>query len=100
MRNWPRNRSLHGAYHHLLEELELDTSSYCNFVHMDSSSFEELIRKVAPRITHEDTILQDAIPPGERLTVTLRYLTTGQLNVTYLYVHVLEGETFESLKFL
>ena len=67
---------------------------------MDSSSFEELIRKVAPRITHKDIILQDAIPPGERLTVTLRYLTTGQLNVTYLYVHVLEGETFESLKFL
>ena len=29
--------------------------------------------------------MRDAIPPGERLAVTLRYLATGQLSITDYY---------------
>ena len=70
------HRESYGAYHQLLQELQLmDTSSYRNFLRMDSSSFEELLSKIAPKITYENTIMRDAIPPGERLAVTLRYLS-------------------------
>lgn len=76
---WLKNRESFGAYHQLLKELELiDTSSYRNFLRMDSTSFEYLLKKVAPMITYKDTNFRDAIPAGERLAVTLRFLATGQ----------------------
>ena len=43
---------------------------------MDSTSFEELLSAIAPKITHQDTVFRNAISPGERLAVTLRYLAT------------------------
>ena len=70
-------RDKYGAYHQLIKELQLDTSSYCNFLRMDSSSFEELLQKVGPKITFKDTNMRQAIPAGERLAVTLRFLATG-----------------------
>ena len=67
------------SYHHLLQELRVsDLASYSNFLRMDVSTFEELVRVTAPAITYQDTNKQDAISPGERLAVTLRYLATGK----------------------
>ena len=56
-----------------------DVSSYRNFVRMDAASFEELLQMVAPLITYQDTTMREAIPPAERLAVTLRFLATGEL---------------------
>ena len=40
----------------MLKELQvMDTSSYCNFLRMDSSSFEELLTAVAPLIAKSDS---------------------------------------------
>lgn len=86
MREWIRKRDQYGAYHHLMQELTLDASSYCNFVRMNATTFEELLTKVAPLIVRQNTLMRKAIAPGERLALTLRFLATG--------------ETFESLKFL
>ena len=70
-----KNRPAQGAYNNLLKELEqMDTSSYCNFVRMDSSTLEELLVEVAPLIKKQDTIMRDSISPGERLTITLQFL--------------------------
>ena len=66
-----------------MKELEMiDTSSYRNFVRMDVATFEELLCKVAPLITHADTNMRQAITAGERLAVTLRFLATGK----YIYI--------------
>ena len=82
VREWLQCREVHGAYHALMKELEImDMSSYRNVLRMDSTSFEELFVKIAPQITHKGTNMMDAIPPGERLAVTLRYLATGQLSI-------------------
>lgn len=55
-REWIRNRQKFGAYHQLLQELRLsDVSSYRNFLRMDISSFEELLRLTGPAITYRDT---------------------------------------------
>ena len=52
VREWLRKRSKYGAFHQLLKELQLlDTSCYQNFLRMDSSSFEELLQRVGPKIT-------------------------------------------------
>ena len=47
-----------------------DTSSYRNFVRMDSATFEELPTSIAPRITFRDTVLRQAISLAERLAMT------------------------------
>ena len=61
-----------------MNELRLcDVSSYLNFVRMDAVTFEVLLTSVAPRITSRDTLMRQAILPGERLAITLRFLATG-----------------------
>lgn len=82
----------------------MDTSSYRNFVRMDSSTFEELLSKVAPKITYQNTVMREAISAGERLAVTLRFLATGN-NKTYKNYATTNlfhctGETFASLQYL
>ena len=58
-----RNRHQHGVYNHLLQELALDSTSYCNFVRMNATTFEELLGKVAPLIVRQDTVMRKAISP-------------------------------------
>ena len=59
VRKWLQNREKLGAYHQLLQELRsLDTSSYRNFLRMDSTLFEE---KVGPKISLRNTVMRDAI---------------------------------------
>ena len=78
-REWIKKRQALGAYYQLMKELkELDTSSYKNFLRMDAATFEQLLHMVAPSITHQDTVMREAITPGERLAVTLRFLATGE----------------------
>lgn len=87
-REWIKKRQRFGAYHQLLQELRLsDTSSYCNFLRMDVSTFEELLRVTGPSITYRDTNMRQAISPGERLALTLRFLATGSMLNRVLYQH-------------
>ena len=44
---------------------------------MDAASYDELLDMVRPLIQKEDTIMREAIPPNERLSITLRFLATG-----------------------
>ena len=80
VKQWILNREAQGAFHQLMQELRvLDTSSYRNFVRMDVTTFEELLKMVGPRIAHQDTVMRKAISAGERLAVTLRFLASGML---------------------
>ena len=85
-RDWVRNRQKYGAYHQLLQELRIsDSTSYRNFLRMDIATFEELLQITAPAITYQDTNKREAIPPGERLAVTLRFLATGKYIQCHAY---------------
>ena len=44
---------------------------------MTPQRFSHLLVLVGPAITRQDTIFRQAIPPDERLAITLRYLVTG-----------------------
>ena len=79
VKEWVGRRIDYGAFRTLLGQLkQTDLSSYRNYLRMDCTSFEELLNKVAPIITNQDTVMRDAIPPDERLSVTLRFLATGE----------------------
>ncbi|VEN55391.1 unnamed protein product [Callosobruchus maculatus] len=58
---------------------------YKNYSRMTCATFDELLYKVAPFITKQDTLMRDAISAETRLNITLRYLA--------------EGNDFEDLKF-
>ena len=52
-----------------------------NFIRMDRSSFCDLLEKVSPLISKEDTTMRQAISAGERLAVTHCYLASGNYAV-------------------
>ena len=70
-REWILGWERHGAYYQLMHELcAMDVSSYCNFLHRDSSTFEHLLTMEALLITRRDTNMRQAITPDERLALT------------------------------
>ena len=75
---WISKSSQYGAYHGLVCEIrDTDPATYRNFIRMDDGSFTILLQGVAPSIQRQDTALRKAIPPEERLALTVRYLATG-----------------------
>ncbi|KAJ8041187.1 hypothetical protein HOLleu_11928 [Holothuria leucospilota] len=71
----------------LLRELRDDEpDDYRNFLRMDAASYDELLNLVRPIIQKKDTIMREAISANERLSITLRFLATGN--------------SFEDLKFI
>ena len=79
VKEWVGERKDYGAFHMLLGQLkQADLSSYRNVLRMHSTSCEELLIKDAPISKQTDTVMRDAIPPDERLSVTLRFLATGK----------------------
>lgn len=80
MRPHLRKHREQGCYENLMRELALeDAESYRSWIRMDTATFEELLGKVRPLIVKRDTPFRQAIPAGERLAITLRYLATGEL---------------------
>lgn len=85
-KNWFQQRAKFG-HTMLLEELrDNEPKDYNNFLRMDGVSFNELLELVGPLISKQDTVMRAAISASERLSITLRYLATGN--------------TFEDLKFI
>ena len=39
---------------------------------------QEILHKIIPLVKKQDTNMREAIPPEERLAVTLRFLATGE----------------------
>ena len=67
-----------GYYKQLLPDLlATDPMSYKNFLRVNGELFAEILQRVTPRIQKQDTNMRDAIEPGLRLAITLRYLATG-----------------------
>ena len=78
-RRWIRNRDKSGAYKGVIEEVKTDDStSFRTLMRMDEESFNFLLEKVSPLIKRQDTNMRQAISPGERLSLTLRFLATGR----------------------
>ena len=81
-RMWVRKinqaRLCKGEYHSLIREMRLrDHESYFKYFRMTPSRFDHLLSLVGPAIIRQETNFRKPVSPGERLAVTIRYLTTG-----------------------
>ena len=81
-RTWVREifkrRQTRGEYHSLITEMRLgDQESFYQYFHMTREKFSLLLSEIGPSITRQNTNFRQAIPPGERLAITLRFLVTG-----------------------
>ena len=78
-----KDRGQKGEYASLIRDLMLhDHAYFFNYFRMSPSCFEDLLSMVAPKIKKNATKMREPIPPAERLCVTLRYLVTGDAQVT------------------
>lgn len=78
VRDWVSRREERGCYLSLMKELETeDPGAYRNFLRMTKDDIDYLLNLVAPLITKVDTVMRKAIPAGEKLSLTLLYLATG-----------------------
>ena len=76
-------REQKGEYHLLIKELRLyDAEYFFRCFRMTPTLFEELLNWFGPFLQKKDTKMRKAIHPSERLSVCLRYLVTGDAQVT------------------
>lgn len=82
VREWLEKRSTEGAYAKLLKELRNgdhgERRLYHDFIRMSGENFDYLLRLITPLIQKSDTRMRKTISVGERLALTLHYLSTGQ----------------------
>lgn len=72
-------RERYGAFNSTMVTLEIsDAREWQNYMRMDKDLFTALLHSVQELISKQDTRLRKAIPPAERLALTLRYLATGE----------------------
>lgn len=88
VRDWLLKRKEKGCAENLLKELNLKMPElYNNFLRLSKANFDLLLDLVGPIIEKQNTIFREAIPPSERLMVTLRYLATGDsfMSLSYFF---------------
>ncbi len=67
-----------GLYDQLMTELRAEhEGSFQNFMRMPPRMFDEILQRVAPRLTKQDTNYRRSLPPGLKLALTLRHLASG-----------------------
>ncbi|XP_062571585.1 uncharacterized protein LOC134233621 [Saccostrea cucullata] len=64
---------------------------------MDEDSFMELLHLVTPHIKRRNTVMRDAIPPAERLSITLRFLATGDTYQSLEYLYRIPKQTLSTI---
>ncbi|GBN84799.1 hypothetical protein AVEN_212126-1 [Araneus ventricosus] len=62
------------------------SGQYKNFTRMSPSDFENLLQKVGPHISKQETHLRTPISAQDRLAVTLRFLATGDSYTSLQYL--------------
>ncbi|MPC14840.1 hypothetical protein E2C01_007616 [Portunus trituberculatus] len=68
-----------------------DTDSMRQCIHLNREQYHDLLQLMTPHIKKEDTHMKDAVTADERLTLTLRYLTTDQCTCMKYYSTILCG---------
>ncbi len=70
-------RKRQGHHHNLVREMRLkDVESHFNFLRMSPARFDHLLSLVGPQLIK--TSKREPLSPGERLSLTLRYLASGE----------------------
>ena len=71
-RDWLRRRAERGSYANIVTELAAeDLPSFKHYMRMD-------VEVISPKIVKRNTRMRSPISPSERLSLTLRFLATGE----------------------
>lgn len=70
-----QQRQFHGFYEYIFPVLQIRKPHFKNYFRMSATEFEELLCIVGPSI-YKQFHIREAVSPGERLCITLRYKYT------------------------
>lgn len=65
------------SHKNLIERLRSEPADFRNYMRMDETTYVELLNLVTPLLSKQDTVMRLAITPHEKLSATLRFLSTG-----------------------
>ena len=78
-----QERKQKGDFHLLIQDLKLyDHQIFFQYFRMSPTELETLLTWVAPLIIKKETKMRESIQPSERLCVTMRFLVTGDSQIT------------------
>ncbi|XP_050295129.1 uncharacterized protein LOC126735220 [Anthonomus grandis grandis] len=88
VRKWIQRRATLGLHEKLLNELRMEGPQQLkNFLRMSAKDFDFLLGLVKEKIYKKDTKMRQAIRPEERLSLTLRFLATGDSYHSLMYLY-------------
>lgn len=74
----PERRRHFGLYDQLMTELRReDRKAFISFMRVPPEMFDEILERVGPRISKQQTYLREPLHPGLKLAITLRHLASG-----------------------
>lgn len=86
VRPWIEERTKKGNLHLVHEEFQnKDPEQFKTFLRMNQLCFNKLLMLVTPLIRKQDTVMREAISARDKLTVTLRFLATGESYRSLMY---------------
>ena len=90
IRPWLDRRVLRGrgAYAGLMRELQRDdVAAFRNFLRVEPRMFQEILERLIPRLEQPRTCnYREAIEPGMKLAITLRYYASGDSYKSLMYL--------------
>ena len=70
VRQWILRRPEHGMYHKLMVELRNeDPRAFQHFMRMPPAMFDELVQRLTPRLTKQDTNYRASLEPGLKVAI-------------------------------
>jgi len=98
VRPWLQKRPYIGQYKLVMDDLRLtDVTAFKNFTRMDPQMFFALLDKLRPRIEKFDTKWRQAIKPGVRLALALRFFATGDSYKSLSYAWLIAHNTISKI---
>ena len=86
VKQWVQRREIHGYYHTLMQELELeDRGAFINFTRMTPEMFHYVLGRLEPYIQKQDTNWRCALPAGMKLAAALHYYAHGSSYKALIY---------------
>ncbi|XP_054589902.2 uncharacterized protein [Nothobranchius furzeri] len=72
-----QRRRQQGDFHHLVEELRLDSQRHHQYFRMSAAQLDNILSIIGPELTRQSTNYRAPIEPKQRLAVAVRYLASG-----------------------
>ena len=77
------NRRQHGAFYHLVPELELDEIKFKEYFRVNKSQFDEILNYIGPAISRRN-LTREAICSKQMLAICLRCVSYFIIESTYM----------------